>query len=711
MKRAISIFLILLSFKSFSQIDTCSYVDISEFIDGISAEEANLEANASNSVTKFILDLKKSRSQGRNDLLVNRYIPVVFTFITTDNAPIDEMFAWEEDVSVMTNTEEWCQSVLDTLNVVYSTGAWRSGTGLNEDAFPLQGDVDTRIRFIPGNVDTLGQPMEWVRNVNFDDFKDDRVPFYERDNSYLDLSKPMPYYAESISYPGVNGFSQAAVYNNHTMMNTFGYSPYKYLNFFIIGPIALQPEYNAGQALYPGWSSFPLSKAYTPKRIEDNIWMGNIMYMNSRAWRKKTSVPAHEIAHFFSIGHVFNGTSSCEEALEEWETGSCHLTGDRFCDTYPTPQDASYCYDTNATAHCLDFDIPHNPSNIMDYTSGCDVEHFTQEQADKIYAIAISDIYNRTYIADQGDFIIGHDGGCLSDPSACNYSPNGSLEIECVYDDALGICGGSCEFDIDSDGICDDVDPCTSIECDPCKGITEIDGILINKPVSVVSIGNRCWTTKDLQGGPQIMEALQIHYKERGEDFVSQEPSATLASYANVSDAGYLHSISGYNTILFNWYFIEEYDVCPTGWHVSTDSDWMDLEMAFGVPQTDLKKFNIRKNETITSQIISNEVFYDFEMEDNTFTGYIDSFGFIRDNTASGYYWTTDEFRTPWPSRRDNAIYRRVLASDYFTKPTGAGTYRTVTNDEVGIVRAYSTNRTSLGKTNGMSVRCVKDLD
>jgi len=45
------------------------------------------------------------------------------------------------------------------------------------------------------------------------------------------------------------------------------------------------------------------------------------------------------------------------------------------------------------------------------------------------------------------------------DTQACNY-----LEIipsvDCVYIDALGVCGGSCEDDCDNDGICNDDSPC-----------------------------------------------------------------------------------------------------------------------------------------------------------------------------------------------------------------------------------------------------------
>ena len=42
----------------------------------------------------------------------------------------------------------------------------------------------------------------------------------------------------------------------------------------------------------------------------------------------------------------------------------------------------------------------------------------------------------------------------------------------CLYNDALNVCGGSCEADVDEDGVCDDVDPCVGgyDQCGVCNG-------------------------------------------------------------------------------------------------------------------------------------------------------------------------------------------------------------------------------------------------
>ena len=62
--------------------------------------------------------------------------------------------------------------------------------------------------------------------------------------------------------------------------------------------------------------------------------------------------------------------------------------------------------------------------------------------------------------------------GC-TDPEACNYDEYANVaDDSCLYDDALGECGGECAADDDADGICDDVDDCVGAydECGVCNG-------------------------------------------------------------------------------------------------------------------------------------------------------------------------------------------------------------------------------------------------
>ena len=50
--------------------------------------------------------------------------------------------------------------------------------------------------------------------------------------------------------------------------------------------------------------------------------------------------------------------------------------------------------------------------------------------------------------------------GCTNS-SSCSFEPMALYnDCNCVFPDAIGVCGGACAADVDSDGICDDVDDC-----------------------------------------------------------------------------------------------------------------------------------------------------------------------------------------------------------------------------------------------------------
>lgn len=53
--------------------------------------------------------------------------------------------------------------------------------------------------------------------------------------------------------------------------------------------------------------------------------------------------------------------------------------------------------------------------------------------------------------------------GCL-DSTACNYNPAAVIgSCRCVFPDLLGDCGGSCNVDVDLDGLCDSEDDCRAV--------------------------------------------------------------------------------------------------------------------------------------------------------------------------------------------------------------------------------------------------------
>ena len=76
-------------------------------------------------------------------------------------------------------------------------------------------------------------------------------------------------------------------------------------------------------------------------------------------------------------------------------------------------------------------------------------------------------------ILDVGLCIFGECGGCL-DQSACNYNPTVAFDDgTCAYDvDAIGVCGGTCQADTNGNGVCDVEESCLGDfdECGVCDG-------------------------------------------------------------------------------------------------------------------------------------------------------------------------------------------------------------------------------------------------
>ena len=74
---------------------------------------------------------------------------------------------------------------------------------------------------------------------------------------------------------------------------------------------------------------------------------------------------------------------------------------------------------------------------------------------------------------DATECVFGECGGCL-DAAACNYNPTVAFDDgSCAYTfDALGVCGGDCLADVNGNGICDTEEACLGEfdECGVCEG-------------------------------------------------------------------------------------------------------------------------------------------------------------------------------------------------------------------------------------------------
>jgi uncharacterized protein (TIGR02145 family) len=90
----------------------------------------------------------------------------------------------------------------------------------------------------------------------------------------------------------------------------------------------------------------------------------------------------------------------------------------------------------------------------------------------------------------------------------------------------------------------------------------------------VVLVGNNYWMTENLQTR-KFSNGRKIQFIIN--DSVWAECSLPACTAYNNND-----SISSVYGLLYNWYAVDKANLCPAGWHVASDDDWLDLEKKAG---------------------------------------------------------------------------------------------------------------------------------
>ncbi|MCK9611988.1 MAG: FISUMP domain-containing protein [Bacteroidales bacterium] len=99
-----------------------------------------------------------------------------------------------------------------------------------------------------------------------------------------------------------------------------------------------------------------------------------------------------------------------------------------------------------------------------------------------------------------------------------------------------------------------------------CQTVTDIDGNVYNK----VIIGTQVWLGSNLKtitfndGSPipnVTVDSVWINLTTPAYSYYNNDSTTFNATYGG----------------LYNWYAVTTYKICPTGWHVPTDADWVTL--------------------------------------------------------------------------------------------------------------------------------------
>ena len=177
-----------------------------------------------------------------------------------------------------------------------------------------------------------------------------------------------------------------------------------------------------------------------------------------------------------------------------------------------------------------------------------------------------------------GDGVWDSQDNCI-DLESCNFTD--SSASFCTYPDAIGDCNGNCPEDINGDGVCDVYS---------CGNPVSYQGY----DYMTFFIAQQCWFAENLRNenyknGDAILNNLSYY------DWVNTTSGAfTVYGWEDDNCSAFLPGVCDESQSLveygrlYNWYAVDDpRGLCPVGWHVPTDAEWMTLEISLGLSATE----------------------------------------------------------------------------------------------------------------------------
>jgi hypothetical protein len=135
--------------------------------------------------------------------------------------------------------------------------------------------------------------------------------------------------------------------------------------------------------IFPQFCAGILGFAWTAQATTpfDGVWVRTNVFgrIGDHLWqdRNENKTLIHEVGHYLSLRHVFQGVDYCGEDL-----GPCEETGDYVCDTPPTKVSWS-CENPICPPGAYNY----TPDNHMDYYVDSCRQHFTEGQIERMHAM------------------------------------------------------------------------------------------------------------------------------------------------------------------------------------------------------------------------------------------------------------------------------------------------------------------------------------
>ncbi len=312
------------------------------------------------------------------------------------------------------------------------------------------------------------------------------------------------------------------------------------------------------------------------------------------------------------------------------------------------------------------------------------------------------------------------DGSCLNegcnDPAACNFNGLDVCTVDCVYaavgEDCAGgdgLCGPGtfwnansqlCEVslvgDSDLDGCMTTVDllgllgsfgGCVDLESQSFAcGVDHVS--YHGHDYATVQIGDNCWFAENLRteryaNGDSILVALEpSEWAYFGGSSLSAVCALGYDSTEVVDERGLW-----YNSFAAR----DERNLCPSGWHVSTEEDWVQMELGLGAPVAAYAPDQANFSNEVAAPLKSSE-----QWDGTNSTGF--------NAVKTGFIWGQGNNGVPGhPSGRNSGTWMWSVV------PAAYNSAYSTRRRKIDAGGMYVSGTSSTG--NGMVARCVRDLE
>lgn len=174
--------------------------------------------------------------------------------------------------------------------------------------------------------------------------------------------------------------------------------------------------------------------------------------------------------------------------------------------------------------------------------------------------------------------------------------------------------------------------------CPETPTTTDIDG----NSYRAVQIGEQCWTAGEMRTG-RFANGDVIANVQDDADWIA----VGIAAWCNYNNDAVNEVSLGR---LYNWYVVSDpRNVCPAGWHVPSDAEWMELETAMGMPANQLAVIGVRGAvEGVGGKLKANYLWTPLNPNNINLFGFaalptgrrLGDTGVFADQTQVGYWWT-----------------------------------------------------------------------